>query len=338
MSLPRRVENPPNPYHSAHVEWLDLPPALELTVYEETAKSIISSNESPDISFRHSINPYRGCFHGCAYCYARPSHHYLDLGAGTDFERKIIVKKNAPALLDQALRSKKWPGEPIVFSGNTDCYQPLEANYELTRECLAVCSHHRNSVAIITKGALIRRDIDLLAKLNRKAGVSAHISIAFNDDLIAKAIEPGAPRPSLRFRVIEELSRAGIPVSVSLAPTIPGLNDTDIPAILERAYEAGARGAFMTLLRLPGAVKEVFLSRLAAVVPTRYGKVVNTLKDLRGGKLNNSDFGDRMVGDGPRWDAIRWIFDQTCERLGMNRSERKLPMHRPQPSQIPLFQ
>jgi DNA repair photolyase len=199
--------NPPNPFHHSQVEWIDAPEET-LQVYEEQARSILSENDSPDISFRYSLNPYRGCFHACAYCYARPSHHYLDFGAGTDFERKIVAKVNAPALLRETFMRPRWQGEPIVFSGNTDCYQPLELSYALTRGCLEVCREFKNPVFIITKGAIIRRDIDLLKELHRCASVHVTMSIAFSDDELSRLIEPGAPRPSVRFRALEELAAA----------------------------------------------------------------------------------------------------------------------------------
>lgn len=319
MSTPhlRHQENPPNPFHSAHVEWLDQPPPLSTSVYEEQCRSILSRNDSPDLRFTWSINPYRGCFHGCAYCYARPSHQYLDLGAGTDFERKIIVKINAAEVLRRSLSRTTWKQETILFSGNTDCYQPFEASYELTRRCLEVCADMKNPVSIITKGALIRRDIDVLQRLLKQSAVHVHLSIAFNDDDISRMIEPGAPRPSLRFRVMKELHDAGIPVSISLAPMIPGLNDTDIPHLLKRAKEAGARSAFMTPIRLPGPVRDIFLQRIQENFPGRFQKIEHAIRDIRGGVLNDPRFGARMIGNGARWDAVSWLFLSTCQKLGI---------------------
>lgn len=312
------VSNPPNPFISREVEWLDVVPSAPLRVFEERAASILSKNDSPDISFTYSINPYRGCFHGCAYCYARPSHHYLDLGAGTDFERTLIVKPNAPELLRKAFMKPSWQGDPILFSGNTDCYQPLEASYQLTKACLEICLEFRNPVYIITKGALVRRDRELLAALAREASAHVTISIAFADDDIAKLIEPGAPRPSTRLRAMRELADAGVPVSVAVAPVIGGLNDTQIPTILERARESGAEGAFMTLLRLPGVVQEIFSERVMRDLPSRARKILNAQRGMRSGELNDSRFGHRMSGKGPRWEAIEWLFQSSCERLGLN--------------------
>lgn len=317
MTVPT-ISNPPNPWSTHAVEWLDEPPPFKLQVYEETAKSIVAKNQSPDVGFGYSVNAYRGCFHGCAYCYARPTHQYLDFGAGTDFERKIVVKVNAAQLLKQEFERRAWKGDQIVFSGVTDCYQPLEASYELTRACLKVCLEYKNPVAIITKGALVRRDLDVLCELNKVAQVSVFISLAFSDDKISRKIEPYAPRPSIRLRAMKELTDAGIRVGVGVAPVIPGLNDNQIPEILERAYAAGARKSFMTLLRLPLEVKPVFIERLQQEFPDRSQKVLNQLAAMKGGMLNRSEFGTRMVGDGPQWEAIKWVYEQTCSKLGLN--------------------
>ncbi len=319
----KKVSNPPNPYHPTVIEWLDAPPEAHLEIYEERAKSIIAKNDSPDLGFEYSINPYRGCFHACAYCYARPSHQYLDFGAGTDFERKIVVKTNAPELLREAFMKPSWKGGLIVFSGNTDCYQPLEVSYELTRRCLQVCNEFKNPVSIITKGALIRRDLELLSDLNHRADLHVTMSIAFSDDDMARAIEPNAPRPSTRFRALSELSNAGISTSVSLAPIIPGLNDHQIPEVLKRAKECGAESAFFALLRLPLQVKDVFFTRLEESYPNRVKKVRTFLQSMKGGVLNRSDFGKRMVGEGPQWEAINWLFKDSCERLGLNKRRHR---------------
>ncbi len=338
----RRVKNPPNPYHHSHLEWLDVePPEVELEIYEEQAKSILSENKSPDVGFRYSVNPYRGCFHGCAYCYARPSHQYLDFGAGTDFERKLIVKTNAPRLLREAFMRPSWRGELIIFSGNTDCYQPLELSYELTRKCLTVCHEFKNPVAIITKGAIIRRDVSLLQALARDASVHVTISLAFHDDETSKLLEPYAPRPSIRLRALRELAGAGIPVGIGLAPVIPGLNDHQIAQILQAAHEHGATTAFMTLVRLPREVKPVFIERLQNSFPNRAKKVLAGIEEMRGGRLNRSDFGGRMHGEGARWEAIEWMFAETCKKLGMNKIddsdfESKSTFRRPT-GQLELF-
>ncbi len=311
------LSNPPNPFARYSYEWLDVPPEANLKIYEEDARSIISENDSPDISFRYSINPYRGCFHACAYCYARPTHQYLDFGAGTDFERKLVAKVNAPQKLRVEFERTSWTGAPLVFSGVTDCYQPLEGSYELTRGCLEICRLYRNPVSIITKGALVERDAELLAELHARASAHVFISVAFADDHLAKLIEPSAPRPSRRFRTMAALAAAGVPVGFSLSPVIPGLNDEQIPEIVRRAAESGATSAFSTLLRLPGPVEEVFFTRLRAAVPERAKKVESFLRETRGGDLNVSRFGSRMRGEGERWAAIRWMFRESCRRHGI---------------------
>ena len=195
----RPVSNPPNPWESVHAEWLGAPPEASLEIFEEEARTVIASNDSPDIAFRFSVNPYRGCFHACAYCYARPTHQYLGFGAGTDFERKIVVKVNAAQRLRQELSRRSWKGDSLVFSGVTDCYQPVEAVYGLTRRCLEVCLDFHNPVGIVTKGALIRRDVDVLAALARETEVGVYLSIPFADDATGRAIEPNASLPSQRF-------------------------------------------------------------------------------------------------------------------------------------------
>lgn len=314
--MPRPVSNLPNPWLSTSVEWLDEPPLARLEVFEETAASILTRNESPDVSFRWSVNPYRGCMHACAYCYARPGHQYLGFGAGTDFDRKIVVKTNAPDRLDAELGRRAWKREPIVFSGVTDCYQPLEASYELTRRCLEVCLRHANPVAVITKSALVRRDVELLFDLERAAGARVYVSIPFADDRKARRIEPGASSPSRRFETLAALASRGIPTGVAVAPLIPGLNDVEVPAILRRARRAGARHAFMTLLRLPAEVRPVFRERLSEAFPERSAKVLAALRETRGGKLSESRFGARMTGKGPRWSAIEQLFELERRRLG----------------------
>jgi DNA repair photolyase len=462
------ISNPPNPWDSTHVEYLGEPPEAALEVFEEKSRSILAENESPDVGFRWSLNPYRGCFHACSYCqsadtsilmangrtsaladirigdeiygtvrvgrqrllektyvlnhwrrqdsayrvrlqngielvasaehrfltargwrsvavgqkkrreqshlspesvllgvgsnpdralkedapyrvksieplgavplydittgtgdfiangvvshncYARTSHEYLGFGAGTDFDRKIVVKVNAAELLRQQLLKRSWEGETIVFSGNTDCYQPLEAVYGLTRRCLEVCAEFRNPIAIITKGALVRRDVELLARMARETSVFVSLSIPFSDDVMSRAIEPNASLPSQRIETLRLLSEAGIRTGVGVAPVIPGLNDSQISAVLERARAAGATSAFMTLVRLAGQTLPVFRERLEQAFPDRAAKIWSAIRQVRGGKLNESEFGARMHGVGPRWAAIRSLFDVECRRLGFN--------------------
>lgn len=313
----RRVDNPPNPYLSEHREWLAEPPPVELEVYEEQARSILSENDSPDVPFRWSVNPYRGCQHACAYCYARPTHEYLGLGAGTDFDSRITVKVNAPELLTLALSRPSWKREMIAFSGATDCYQPLECVYRLTRRCLEVCRELRNPVGVVTKAYLVVRDAELLADLNARAGARVWLSIPFADERAARVIEAGAPPPARRFEAIRRLAAAGVPVGVLVAPIIPGLNDRDLAQVLTRAAECGASAASYTALRLPGSVKEVFLSRLAAALPHRAVRVERLIRDMRGGALNDPRFGCRMQGQGVYWESIEQLFEKTAARLGL---------------------
>jgi DNA repair photolyase len=314
----KRVSNPPNPWAATEVEWLGEPPSAELEVYEEEVKRALAENDSPDVGFRWSLNPYRGCFSACAYCYARSSHQYWGFGAGTDFDRKIIVKTNAPARLREELSRPSWKGETIAFSGNTDCYQPLEATYRITRQCVEVCRDFRNPVGIITKHALIRRDIDLLAAMSRETKVSATLSIPFADDATGRAIEPGASLPSQRFETLRILSDAGIRTGIGIAPVIPGLNDSDIATLLERARDAGATRAFLILVRLSGQTLPVFEERLAEAFPDRARKIWHAIEEMRGGKRNETRFHDRMVGSGPRWEVIEALFEAQCRRLGLN--------------------
>jgi DNA repair photolyase len=311
------ISNPPNPWASTDVEYLDdqPPPEVKLEVYEDHSRTILATNDSPDVGFNWSVNPYRGCFHACAYCYARPSHEYLSFGAGTDFERKIVVKPHAPELLREAFSKKSWKFEPVVFSGVTDCYQPLEASYQLTRRCLEVCAWFGNPVGIITKAPLIERDADLLAAMGPRVHVT--ISIPFWDPERARAIEPYVATPQRRLRTIEKLAARGIDVAVNVAPVIPGLNDEDIPRILTAARDAGAARAGIVLLRLPGSVKEVFEQRLRASLPLQAERVLHRIRETRGGKLYDPRFGVRGRGEGPISDSIQALFRSTARRLGL---------------------
>ena len=314
--MARPIRNPPNPWATAEVEWLGEPPPARLEVFEERARSVLTANDSPDLALRWSVNPYRGCHHGCSYCYARRSHQYLGFGAGTDFERRIVVKVNAPEALDRELARRDLGGEPVVFSGNTDCYQPLEASYRLTRRCLAVCAARGAAVAVITKSALVRRDVDLLAALAARGLASVCLSIPVADEEVARGLEPWAARPALRFETLRELSSAGIPTAVSLAPQIPALTDHEIPRVLELARAAGATRCFMTLVRLSGEVLPVFEERLHEAFPARATRVLGAIREVRGGELNDSRYGQRLRGAGPRWDAIEALFRLHARRLG----------------------
>jgi len=462
----RPISNPPNPWLSTEVEYLEEIPPAELEVYEDHTREILAHNDSPDVGFSWSVNPYRGCFHACAYClsgetqilmgdgskrplaevrtgdviygtvissddrryirttvlahwktekqafrimledrttlvasgdhrflteagwkrvadlrglirerfpcigqardmetqrvtsaakfrvvsvealgtnvpmydittgtgdfiangvvshncYARPTHEYLGLGAGTDFERKITVKPEAPRLLREAFERRSWKGELVVFSGVTDCYQPLEASYRLTRGCLEVCAEYRNPVGIITKSPLVERDLDVLQELHRHAQVSVSVSVPIWDREHAHAIEPYVATPQRRIKTIERLAAAGLKVGVNVAPVIPGLSDADIPRILEAAHAAGARRAGFVFLRLPGSVKQVFEQRLRESLPLRADRVLNRVREARGGKLYDSRWGVRGRGEGTYAEAARALFDATVKRLGMNES------------------
>ncbi len=339
--MPRIRTNPPNRFEEAYVEWEGRPPPADLQVHEERTKTALAQNKSPDVGFRWSVNPYRGCFHGCAYCYARPSHPYLGFGAGTDFERQIVVKVNIVERLRAVFKKKSWRGELVAFSGNTDCYQPLEAHYALTRGCLEACVDHANPIAIITKGKLVRRDIDVLQELQKKASCRVALSIPFADDAHARAIEPFASSPSKRFETLQLLSNAGLDTAVGVAPIIPGLNDDQIPEILKRARDAGASHAFKILLRLPLEVGPIFEERLADAFPLRHKRVMNAIRDVRGGRTSDGNFGSRMVGKGARWAAIERLFAMHCDRLGLHHEPEEAPEVAPEPvepsgPQLPL--
>ena len=319
--MPRPVSNPPNPWSSTAVEYLEEAPPARLELFEERARSIVSSNDSPDIPFRWSVNPYRGCIHGCAYCYARTSHQYLGFGAGTDFDRKIVVKTNAPALLKETFDRKSWVGETINFSGNTDCYQPIEANYQLTRRCLELCLEYRNPVAIITKSALVQRDAALLGALAQVTTVRVFVSLAFADEAHARAVEPWAASVARRLESLRVLTDAGVACGVAVAPIIPGLNDDQVARVLTQAHAHGARRAFLQMLRLPAEVRPVFDERIAEAFPDRAQRIDHAIVELRRGRKNDPRFGSRMRGNGPRWDAIVGLFEAQCRRLGMNQAE-----------------
>lgn len=312
----RPLDNPPNPYESTHAEWLEPPPVARLEVFTDDSQSILSKNDSPDLPFTWSANPYRGCQHACAYCYARRTHEYLGWGAGTDFETKIVVKPRAADLLRRAFSHRQWKGESVNFSGVTDCYQPLEASYEIMRQCLEVCIEFRNPATVVTKGSLVARDADLLGKLNEVARARVWISIPFADAEVCKLIEPQAPHPLRRIETIRRLTAVGIPTGVLVAPIIPGLNDRDIPWILEHAAQAGAKSAGCTALRLPGNVREVFVKRMAEVLPLRAERVLNRQRATHGGVLNRSAFGRRMHGEGPYWEATKSLFEISRVRHG----------------------
>lgn len=295
------------------------PPPAQVTILEDRSKSILSENDSPDLGFRWSCNPYRGCLHACAYCYSRPTHEYLDLGAGTDFDTKIVVKREAPALLRATFDKPSWQGELVMFSGVTDCYQAIERDLELTRRCLEVCLEYRNPVSSISKSALVERDIDLFLALQREARFHHSVSLAFTDAEMARALEPWAPSPERRLKVIETLAKAGVSVGIMVAPVIPGVNDSQLVTLLERAKDAGAAWAGWVLLRLPGVVKQVFEERVRVALPLAADKILHRIRETRGGeKLYDSRFHTRGRGEGPYAQMLGQMFDQTVARLGLD--------------------
>jgi DNA repair photolyase len=319
---PRALSNPPNPWATTEVEYLEEIPQTKVRVYDDATRTIIARNDSPDIGFEFSVNPYRGCNHGCAYCYARPGHEYLSFGAGTDFDTQIVVKREAPKLLRQAFDKPSWKGALVVFSGVTDCYQPLEASLRLTRGCLEVCAEYQNPVGIITKGPLIERDLDVLQTLATKASLGVGISIPIWDKALSRAIEPGVATPQRRLATIERLSKAGIAVTVMVAPIIPAVSDEHLADVLEAARDAGARSAGYVLLRLPGSVKKVFEERLREQLPDRADKVLHRIRETRGGALYDSRFGVRGRGEGHYAQAIAATFAALVKKLGFEQGPR----------------
>lgn len=303
---------------------------------EDKSESIIVRNESPDVGFTAGINPYRGCEHGCAYCYARPYHEYLGFSAGLDFETKIMVKPHAGELLRKELTRPKYQPQILGMSGVTDCYQPAERHFRITRSCLEVLAEFRNPVSIITKNFLVTRDIDVLKELAAFDAVQVSISITtLNADLAAK-MEPRASSPKHRLRAIAMLAKAGIPVGVMTAPIVPGLNDREMPAVLEAARAAGAVSAGYTMLRLPYGVKEIFREWLQLHFPERLDRILGTIREVRNGKLNASDFGSRMRGEGPYAEQVGQMFHVFRERLGFGRMRDLRTEHFRRPGETQL--
>ena len=292
--------------------------------FEDKSRSVITFNNSPDVAADASLNIYRGCEHGCSYCYARQTHEYLGLSAGLDFETKIFVKHDAPKLLYKELSSPKWKPQVIMLSGNTDSYQPIEKKLELTRKCLEVLHDFRNPVTITTKNKLVTRDIDSLSKMSELNTVSVTISITSLDNRLASVMEPQTSKPELKFEALRKLSDAGIPAGVNIAPVIPGLTDHEIPEILEKAAEAGAKYAGYIMLRLPFGVKDLFIDWLEEYFPDRKMKVINRLQELFDGKLYDSDFNIRGRGQGKYVDQIRDTFHISCRKYGLDSEPVKL--------------
>jgi len=303
-----------------HLEWddeyLKERTDRKIQYLSDTSKSIVSENDSPDIPFRYSVNPYRGCVHACAYCYARNSHEYLGLNAGLDFETKIFVKHDALRLLREFLARDAWLPEPIIFSGVTDCYQPAEREFRLTRQCLELANECNQPISIITKNALVLRDLDLLQDMAARNLAHVNLSITTQDIELARVMEPRTSIPAARLRAIKILADAGVPVRVMVAPIIPGLNDHEAPAIMKAAREAGATDAQYILLRLPLTVEPVFREWLLRTQPLKAEKVESLVRQTRNGKLNDSDFRKRMVGTGEIADQIRSLFQLFRHKYG----------------------
>ncbi|HVK62583.1 MAG TPA: PA0069 family radical SAM protein [Bdellovibrionales bacterium] len=293
--------------------------AAKTQFFRDSSRTIVTENNSPDIPFRFSVNPYRGCEHGCAYCYARPTHEYLNLSAGIDFESKIFVKKDAPELLREKLMKPSWQSALIVMSGITDCYQPIERKLELTRGCLKVLGEFKNPVAMITKNRLVTRDIDLLKPLAELGAAHVTLSVTTLDPKLSAVLEPRTSHPQARLQAIEELAKAGIPVGVNLAPMIPGLTDHEIPAILKAAADAGAKTSGFVPLRLPFTVAPLFSAWLETHRTEQKEKVLSRIRDMRGGKLNDPNFESRMRGQGPIAENMRQVFEVYSRKYGFNR-------------------
>ena len=293
---------------------------IKTKYYIDASKSLINYNDSPDVGFDAGINPYRGCEHGCIYCFARPSHEYLGLSSGLDFETKIFVKTAAPALLRKELSAPKWQPKVLALSGNTDCYQPIERRLKITRGCLEILLNFRNPCSIITKNRLITRDIDILKSMSEYKGVAVFISMTTLDVQVAKLMEPRTSIPEDRLRAIEELRKNNIPVGSLIAPVIPALTDHEIPTIIKAVVNAGAQFAGYTVLRLPYSVKDLFEDWLLKNFPERKDKILNRLRSLRGGKLYDAKFGERMKGSGIWAKQIKDLF-----RLGVQKAGILLP-------------
>jgi len=305
----------------------DLPP-LRTTVGLDTSKSIITSNSSPDVPFNQSINPYRGCEHGCIYCFARPTHAFLGLSPGLDFESRLYYKPNAAKLLDKELRRRGYRPQLIAIGTNTDPYQPIERRYRIMRSILQVLSDFNHPVAITTKSANTLRDLDILTSMARRRLVHVALSVTSLDNALARTLEPRASAPHRRLSAIKELASAGIPVSVSVAPIIPALTDHEIEAIIAAAVKSGARGVNWVLLRLPREIKDLFEEWLQAHAPDRASHVLNLLRECHDGEIYSSDFGERMRGHGPYAEMIRQRVEQAAKRLGVGGRDWRLDLSR----------
>jgi DNA repair photolyase len=323
--------NPPNRFEELHIEPLEYEETADgeesripTVFYDDNSRSILAENESPDIPFSYSLNPYRGCEHGCVYCYARPSHEYLGFSSGLDFETRIMVKRSAPSLLRKTLGSKSWTPQVVALSGNTDCYQPVERKLKITRACLEVISEYGNPVSIITKNFLVTRDIDILAPMAERRLTAVLLSITTLDPELANTMEPRTSLPDRRLKAISILAGNGIPVGVMVAPVVPGLTDSEIPDILSAAKTAGASFAGYMLLRLPYQVKDLFVEWIGRKYPQRAAKVINRIRDTRDGELSCSVFGKRMRGTGQIAQNIEQLFYTSCRKMGFAQSRIQL--------------
>lgn len=292
--------------------------------YKDHSRTVIAKNDSYDVGFDYSFNPYRGCEHGCVYCYARQTHEYLGFSSGIDFETKIMVKEDGPELLEKELKKKSYKPKLIAFSGNTDCYQPIEKRLEITRRALQVCLKYKNPVSIITKNALIQRDADVIKELSDQDLAVVTISITTLDRQLTNKMEPRTSSPEMRLNTIKYFAERNIPVGVNIAPIIPGLNDKEIPEILKQASLNGASHAGKIMLRLPFAVKDLFLDWVKREFPDRAGKIINSIKQMRDGKLNSSEWDERFTGKGEIADAIHKLFDISCQKNDLNREKIEL--------------
>lgn len=314
---------------------------LKTQFFRDHSKSVLVYNDSPDIGPGVMLNPYRGCEHGCIYCFARPNHEYLGLSAGLDFESKIFVKTDAPALLRKELNAKKWTPQMIALSGVTDCYQPIERKLKLTRQCLEVLAEFRNPVGLITKNHLITRDLDILQDMARWNGAAAYISLTTLDADLQKTMEPRTSPPKARLRAIETLARAGIPVGVMTAPIIPGLTDHELPDLLKAAAEAGAQTAGYIIVRLSHGLRDLFQDWLETNLPLKKDRILGRIRDVRGGKLNDTRWGVRKTGEGPYAELIAETFRQNVKKLGLDKPRAALSTKHfrpvPEDGQLSLF-
>ena len=302
----------------------DEPPGRHTTFYKDTTRTVLTRNDSPDIGYDVSLNPYRGCEHGCVYCYARPTHEYLGFSLGLDFESKIMVKSDAPVLLRRELASPRWQPQTVGMGDVTDVYQPVDRKPELTRRCLEVFLDFRNPVSLVTKGHLITRDLDLLRELSAFRAVSVAVSLTTLDDALWQVMEPRAASPARRLEVIHALAEAGVHVGVLTSPTIPHLNDVEIPKLVQAAAQAGARFAGYGLVHLPYGLKELFADWVGATFPERAEKVLNRIREMRGGRLNDPRFGHRMRGEGPFAEQIADLHRLACKRAGLPKGRFRL--------------